>query len=82
MQLSRDELKKAYRRMFTIREFEERLHVDFAKPVTFRASCISMPGRKPPAVGICTHLADDDRIVSAPIAATAIASPRASTCRA
>ena len=29
--LSREDLLKAYRTMKTIREFEERLHVDFAK---------------------------------------------------
>jgi TPP-dependent pyruvate/acetoin dehydrogenase alpha subunit len=30
MQLSRDELKRAYRRMFTIRVFEERVEKEFA----------------------------------------------------
>jgi TPP-dependent pyruvate/acetoin dehydrogenase alpha subunit len=48
--LTRDDLLKAYRTMRTIREFEERLHTDFATG-EIRASCICMPARRrrPPA---------------------------------
>ena len=45
--LSKEKLLEAYRTMRTIREFEERLHVDFAQAATFRASSISMPAKKP-----------------------------------
>ncbi len=44
--LNKDRLLQAYRTMRTIRDFEERLHVEFAEG-TFRASFTSMPGRKP-----------------------------------
>ena len=50
--------------MRTIREFEERVHVEFAQAAIFRASSISMPGRRPPATGIMMHLNDRDRIAS------------------
>jgi pyruvate dehydrogenase E1 component alpha subunit len=45
--LSREDLLKTYRTMKTIREFEERLHVEFAKG-DIPASCTSMPARKRP----------------------------------
>ena len=44
--LSKDKLLEAYRTMRTIREFEERLHVEFAKG-DIPASSISMPARRP-----------------------------------
>ena len=48
--LDRDRLLAAYRTMRTIREFEDRLHVDFSRG-TSPASCTSTPARRrrPPA---------------------------------
>ena len=46
--LDKPALLEAYRTMRTIREFEERLHVDFAA-ATSPASCISTPAKRPPA---------------------------------
>jgi TPP-dependent pyruvate/acetoin dehydrogenase alpha subunit len=44
--LEREDLLKAYRTMRTIREFEERLHTDFATG-EIPASCTCMPARRP-----------------------------------
>lgn len=44
--LDRETLLDVYRKMRTIRDFEERLHIDFSGE-TFRDSCICMPERKP-----------------------------------
>ena len=63
MQLSRDDLLTAYRQMRTIREFEERVHVEF--------SAGDMPGfvhlyagEEASGVGVCMNLDDRDNIAS------------------
>ncbi|MCG8359867.1 MAG: thiamine pyrophosphate-dependent dehydrogenase E1 component subunit alpha [Kiloniellales bacterium] len=63
LQLSRDDLLKAYTQMCTIREFEERVHEEF--------SAGSIPGfvhlyagEEASAVGACMHLNDKDAIAS------------------
>ena len=63
MQLSRDDLLTAYRQMRTIREFEERVHVEF--------STGDMPGfvhlyagEEASGVGVCLNLDDRDYIAS------------------
>ena len=63
MQYSRDGLLRAYRRMATIRQFEERLHEEIAKgeiPGFTHLYC----GQEAAAVGVCEHLENDDMIVS------------------
>ena len=63
MQLSRDELIRAYTCMRTIREFEERLHVEFAAgelPGTVHLYA----GEEASAVGVCLHLDTKDTIAS------------------
>lgn len=59
MQLSRDQLLSAYRRMRTIREFEERLHVEFLSG-TVPGFLHLYSGQEAIAVGICEQL-DDHR---------------------
>src|ERR671916_2421886 len=63
LQLSREELLAAYRRMRTIREFEDAVHAEF--------SAGSIPGfvhlyagEEASAVGFCMHLDDRDAIAS------------------
>ena len=63
MQLARDQLLRAYRQMRLIREFEERVHIEFAKG--------DMPGfvhlyagEEASAVGVCMNLDDRDVIAS------------------
>jgi TPP-dependent pyruvate/acetoin dehydrogenase alpha subunit len=63
MQLSRDDLLRAYREMRTIRVFEDRANVEFATG--------EMPGfihlyagEEGSAVGVCMNLDDDDTIAS------------------
>jgi acetoin:2,6-dichlorophenolindophenol oxidoreductase subunit alpha len=63
MQLSRDELLGAYRRMTTIRMFEERLHEEIAKGEIAGFTHLYC-GQEAAAVGVCDHLDDDDFIVS------------------
>ncbi len=63
MQLSRDELLGAYRRMATIRSFEERLHDEIAKGEIAGFTHLYC-GQEAAAVGVCDHLGDDDFIVS------------------
>ena len=77
--LPKERLLEAYRKMRTIRDFEERLHVDFARG-EIPGFVHLYAGEEATAVGIMMHLHDRDRIAST-IAATAIASPRASTSR-
>lgn len=63
MQLSREHLLGAYRRMTTIRQFEERLHDEIAKggiPGFTHLYC----GQEAAAVGVCDHLDNEDMIVS------------------
>src|SRR5258708_681816 len=62
-QLSREDLLKVYRTMKTIREFEERLHVDFAKG-DIPGFVHLYAGEEASATGIMMHLNDNDRIAS------------------
>ena len=61
--LSKDELLKAYRTMKTIREFEERLHVDFGRG-EIPGFVHLYAGEEATATGIIMHLNDQDRIAS------------------
>jgi len=61
--LSRDELLKCYRTMRTIREFEERLHVDFSRG-DIPGFVHLYAGEEASAAGIMIHLGDGDRIAS------------------
>jgi pyruvate dehydrogenase E1 component alpha subunit len=61
--LSRDDLLAAYRTMRTIREFEERLHTDFARG-DIPGFVHLYAGEEASAVGIMAHLNDNDRIAS------------------
>ena len=63
MQLSREQLEHAYRQMKTIREFEERLHVEIGKGEIPGFTHL-YAGQEACAVGICENLTDDDLIVS------------------
>jgi pyruvate dehydrogenase E1 component alpha subunit len=63
MQLSREEMVHAYRRMKTIREFEERLHVEIATGAIAGFTHLYC-GQEAVAVGVCELLATDDMIVS------------------
>ena len=61
--LSKEKLLDAYRMMRTIREFEERLHVDFARG-DIPGFVHLYAGEEAVATGIMTHLNDRDRIAS------------------
>lgn len=61
--LGRDDLLTAYRTMRTIRAFEERLHVDFAKG-DIPGFVHLYAGEEACATGIMMHLTDRDRIAS------------------
>ena len=61
--LSKDKLLGVYRAMKTIREFEERLHVDFGRG-DIPGFVHLYAGEEATAVGIMTHLHDLDRIAS------------------
>ncbi|HNH35649.1 MAG TPA: thiamine pyrophosphate-dependent dehydrogenase E1 component subunit alpha [Rhodocyclaceae bacterium] len=61
--LSKAELLKAYRTMRTIREFEERLHVDFGRG-DIPGFVHLYAGEEAAAAGIMIHLGDGDRIAS------------------
>ena len=63
MQLSKDQLLTAYRTMRTIREFEERLHVEFATG-DIPGFVHLYAGEEASGVGVCMHLEDRDRIAS------------------
>jgi pyruvate dehydrogenase E1 component alpha subunit len=63
MQLSRDDLLAAYRRMQTIRMFEERLHEEI-KTGEIAGFTHLYCGQEAVAVGICDLLTDEDYIVS------------------
>ena len=58
-----DALKRAYRQMKTIREFEERLHVEIATGEIPGFTHL-YAGQEAVAVGVCEHLSDRDYIVS------------------
>ena len=61
--LDRDRLLAAYRTMRTIREFEERLHVDFARG-DIPGFVHLYAGEEAAATGIMMHLRPADRIAS------------------
>ena len=63
MKLDHDSLTRAYRRMKTIREFEERLHVEIATGAIAGFTHLYC-GQEAVAVGICEHLGPSDFIVS------------------
>ena len=63
MQLNKDELLTAYRTMRTIREFEERLHVEFATG-DIPGFVHLYAGEEASGVGVCLHLDERDRIAS------------------
>ena len=63
MQLSKDDLLKAYRMMKTIREFEERLHVEFATG-EIPGFVHLYAGEEASATGFCMHLDERDKIAS------------------
>jgi pyruvate dehydrogenase E1 component alpha subunit len=63
MQLNRDQLEKAYRLMKTIREFEERLHIEIAKGEIPGFTHL-YSGQEACAVGVCENLTDKDYVVS------------------
>ena len=61
--LSKEDLLKAYRTMKTIREFEERLHIDFGRG-DIPGFVHLYAGEEASAAGIMIHLNDKDRIAS------------------
>ncbi len=63
MQLSRDELTRAYRRMFTIRAFEERVEKEFAAGNIPGFAHVYL-GQEAVGVGVCHDLTDEDYIGS------------------
>jgi len=63
MNLTKDDLLKAYRVMKTIREFEERVHVEFAAG-EIPGFVHLYAGEEACATGVCLHLSNDDYIAS------------------
>lgn len=63
MPLSKDELLKAYRTMRLIREFEERVHLEFATG-EIPGFVHLYAGEEAIATGVCMHLDDRDKITS------------------
>jgi len=63
MNLTKDDLLKAYRVMKTIREFEERVHVEFAAG-EIPGFVHLYAGEGACATGVCLHLSNDDYIAS------------------
>jgi pyruvate dehydrogenase E1 component alpha subunit len=63
MQLSRDELRRAYRTMRLIRTFEDRVNQEMATGDVPGAAHL-YAGQEASAVGVCMHLADTDQIAS------------------
>jgi len=63
MQVSRDDLKTAYTRMRTIREFEERVHKEFATG-KIPGFVHLYAGEEASAIGVCMHLDGADYITS------------------
>lgn len=61
--LTQPQLVQAYRRMKTIREFEERLHIEIATGQIAGFTHL-YAGQEAIAVGVCEHLSDADSIVS------------------
>ncbi|ABG05331.1 Pyruvate dehydrogenase (lipoamide) [Rubrobacter xylanophilus DSM 9941] len=62
-ELGREQLLDAYRTMRTIREFEERLHVEFATG-EIPGFVHLYAGEEAIAAGVCAHLDEDDYIAS------------------
>jgi len=63
LQLSRDDLVAAYTKMRTIREFEDRVHEEFATG-KIPGFVHLYAGEEASAIGVCMHLADKDYIAS------------------
>ena len=63
MNLTKDDLLKAYHVMRTIREFEERVHVEFAAG-EIPGFVHLYAGEEACAAGVCLHLSDDDYVAS------------------
>lgn len=63
LQLSRDELLAAYRRMRTIREFEDAVHAEFSAG-NIPGFVHLYAGEEASGVGVCMHLDDRDAIAS------------------
>ncbi len=63
LQLSRDDLLDAYRRMRLIREFEERVHDEFSAG-NIPGFVHLYAGEEASGVGVCLHLDDRDAIAS------------------
>lgn len=63
MQLSRDELRSAYRTMRLIREFEDRLHLERPRGI-IPGTVHLYAGQEAGAVGVCAHLTDKDWLAS------------------
>ena len=63
MNLSKEELTTAYRMMKTIREFEERVHVEFAAG-EIPGFVHLYAGEEACATGVCMHLTEEDSIAS------------------
>ena len=63
MQLSREDLLRAYRRMATIRRFEERVQEEFSKG-GIPGFVHLYAGEEASAVGVCLHLGPEDMIAS------------------
>ena len=61
--LSRDELLEVYQTMRTIREFEERVHVEFSRG-DIPGFVHLYAGEEASAAGIMTHLRQHDHIAS------------------
>jgi pyruvate dehydrogenase E1 component alpha subunit len=62
-ELSRESLLRGYRMMRTIREFEERLHIEIAN-AEIPGFVHLYAGEEAVAAGVCAHLADDDWVSS------------------
>src|SRR2546423_4710116 len=62
-ELTKDELLEAYRVMRTIREFEERLHTEFATG-EIPGFVHLYAGEEAIAAGVCAHLTSDDYVAS------------------
>jgi len=63
VQLSREEMLNAYRAMATIRRFEERVQEEFSKGA-IPGFVHLYAGEEASAVGVCSHLRDEDYIAS------------------
>ncbi len=61
--LTRERLLSAYRRMKLLREFEDRVHVEFQTGQIAGFTHL-YAGQEAIAVGVCEHLSNDDRIIS------------------